>query len=72
MDDYSLDTNRTKWDCGATVTGQREDYVLVPRKPTKEMIEAAWADALAEDAEGVWRSMIEQYESSVLEKREVR
>lgn len=28
------------------------------RNPTKAMIEAAWADALAEDAIGVWRSMI--------------
>jgi hypothetical protein len=34
------------------------EMVLVPRCPTKEMIEAAWADALAEDAAGVWKSMI--------------
>jgi hypothetical protein len=33
-------------------------YVIVPREPTKSMIEAAWADALAEDAAGVWREMI--------------
>jgi hypothetical protein len=36
----------------------KEEMVLVPRIPTKEMIEAAWADALAEDAKGVWESMI--------------
>lgn len=29
------------------------------REPTPEMIEAAWAEALAEDADGVWREMIE-------------
>jgi hypothetical protein len=36
--------------------------ILVPRNPTKEMLEAAWADALAEDAKGVWESMIEAWE----------
>jgi hypothetical protein len=35
------------------VTGQQEvECVLVPRIPTKEMLDAAWADALAEDAGG--------------------
>lgn len=29
------------------------------RDPTEAMIDAAWADALAEDALGVWRSMID-------------
>jgi hypothetical protein len=43
------------------VTGQSE-YVLVPRVPTKAMVEAAWADALAEDAAGVWKSMIAELE----------
>ena len=37
------------------------EMVLVPRHPTKEMIEAAWADALAEDAKGVWRCMIDEW-----------
>lgn len=37
------------------------EMVLVPRHPTKEMIDAAWADALAEDAEGVWNRMIESW-----------
>jgi hypothetical protein len=45
------------------VAGQNEEFVLVPRKPTPEMLKAAWADALAEDAAGVWKSMIEEYES---------
>lgn len=36
--------------------------VMVPRKPTKEMLDAAWASALAEDAEGVWDAMIAQHE----------
>jgi hypothetical protein len=51
------------------VTG-RSEYVLVPRVPTKEMLEAAWADALGEDAGGVWKSMIENWESSS-QKREI-
>jgi hypothetical protein len=54
-------TSKIKLD--STVTGQQE-FVLVPRTPTKEMLEAAWADALAEDAMGVWRAMVERWESS--------
>jgi hypothetical protein len=46
------------------VTGQHGDYIVVPRNPTKGMLDAAWADALAEDAAGVWLSMIEAYEES--------
>lgn len=34
-------------------------FVLAPKEPTDEMLDEAWADALAEDARGVWRSMIE-------------
>jgi hypothetical protein len=34
-------------------------YVIVPKEPTKEMLDAAWASALGEDAAGVWRDMIE-------------
>jgi hypothetical protein len=37
------------------------EMVLVPRIPTAEMIEEAWAAALAEDAEQVWRVMIETW-----------
>lgn len=37
-------------------------YVCVPCTPTPEMLRAAWADALAEDAGGVWSSMIEENE----------
>jgi hypothetical protein len=47
------------------VTGQNKEYVLVPRVPTKEMLKAAWADALGEDAAGVWRSMIEAFEDQL-------
>lgn len=47
---------------GSAVTGQSE-FVMVPRVPTQEMLEAAWADALAEDALGVWRSMIKAWDS---------
>jgi hypothetical protein len=35
-----------------------QGYVCVPRVPTKAMLEAAWADALAEDAKEVWATMI--------------
>lgn len=34
-------------------------YRIVPVEPTEEMIEAARYDALAEDAKGVWSSMLE-------------
>jgi len=44
--------------------GATNEMVLVPLIPTKEMIKAAWADALAEDAAGVWKSMIEVYLAS--------
>jgi hypothetical protein len=47
-------------------------YVLVPRVPTKAMLDAAWAEALAEDAAGVWREMVEQYEESVSTATEIR
>jgi hypothetical protein len=48
-----------------------DEYIYVPRSPTAEMLRAAWADALAEDAEAVWKSMIEAYENS-LKHRELR
>jgi hypothetical protein len=35
------------------------DLLVVPKKPTQQMLDAAWASALAEDAAGVWESMIE-------------
>ncbi len=47
-----------------TVTGQCEDMVLVPRKPTKEMIQAASDAALAEDAAWVWSEMLQSFEKS--------
>ena len=40
------------------------EMVLVPRRPTKEMIEAAWATALDENAAGVWESMIQAWLTS--------
>jgi hypothetical protein len=43
------------------MTGQSE-YVLVPREPTPAMLKAGWYEAHDEDAEGVWRVMIEAYE----------
>jgi hypothetical protein len=38
--------------------------VLVPREPTPEMLadDAVWANALAEDAAGVWAAMIGVFE----------
>jgi len=45
------------------------EMVSVPRKPTEEMLKAAWADALAEDAAGVWDAMIEAWLAS--QKREL-
>ena len=51
------------------MTGQSEEMVLVPRNPTKEMIDSAWAYALDEDAGAVWKEMIRAYEA-LEEKRE--
>jgi len=45
------------------VTGQKEnEYVLVPRKPTEAMLAAGWYEAHDEDAAGVWRVMVEEWE----------
>jgi hypothetical protein len=49
---------------GAEFSSVETEIVLVPRNPTKEMIEAAWADAMAEDAEAVWKRMVECWLSS--------
>jgi hypothetical protein len=47
------------------VTGQQEsEYILVPRIPTPQMLEAAKDEAMAEDANAVWREMIDEYERS--------
>ncbi len=48
-----------------TVTGQQEEMVLVPRRPTSEMLDAAFYPALAEDALAVWNAMIMEYENSL-------
>jgi hypothetical protein len=37
------------------------EMILLPRHPTKAMIEAAYYAALNEDAEGVWEKMIEAW-----------
>lgn len=41
------------------------EFVLVPRKPTAEMLREAWADAQNEDAAGVWETMIAAYEGTL-------
>ena len=33
-------------------------YVCVPKVPTKDMLDAAYYEALGEDAAGVWREML--------------
>ena len=43
-------------------------YVCVPRVPTKVMLDAAWADALAEDAKAVWETMIGVSEGTLTEE----
>ena len=52
------------------MTGQQQEQemVLVPRHPTKEMLEAGWYEAHDEDAAGCWREMILAWESSVKER----
>ncbi len=51
----------------AIVAEDRKDaeMVLVPRRPTKRMIEAARYDALAEDAAAVWETMIQEWLTSI-------
>jgi hypothetical protein len=39
-------------------------FVIVPRSPTKEMLEEGWYEATNENARGVWVCMLEAYESS--------
>jgi hypothetical protein len=39
----------------------RSGLMIVPKEPSQAMIDAAWAAALAEKAEDVWRDMIEAY-----------
>ncbi len=46
------------------VTGQR-DMILVPRNPTRAMLEAAVDSAQDEKANLVWKDMIEAWESSI-------
>lgn len=43
----------------------RAGYVCVPRKPTPEMLDAAWGSAIEEHAAGVWRDMIEAHECGI-------
>ena len=43
---------------GASNAVKNQEMVLVPRRPTEEMVEAAWAYAHDEDAAGVWSAMI--------------
>ncbi len=33
-------------------------HAVVPVEPTEAMLDAAWAEALGEDAAGVWREML--------------
>lgn len=42
-------------------TKEVPEMVLVPRRPTEAMVEAAFYSALAEDAKGVWMDMIEAW-----------
>ena len=44
--------------------GAATEWALVPRQPTKEMLERAYWSALAENAAGVWESMIEAVDRS--------
>ena len=49
------------------MTGQQEDegFILVPRKPTEEMLKMGWYGAHDEDAQATWDLMIEAWESSL-------
>jgi hypothetical protein len=47
------------------------ELAIVPVIPSEEMTQSAWADALAEDANGVWNKMVEAGRLS-LQNRELR
>jgi hypothetical protein len=47
-------------------------YVCVPKQPTPEMIAAAWADALGEDAAAVWKDMIDEADGLTVPEEEIR
>jgi hypothetical protein len=51
------------------VTGQSE-YVLVPRVPTKAMLAEGWYEAHDEDAAGVWRVMVEEWEKEMMNREQ--
>ena len=53
--------------CAACLRAAR-NAIEEMREPTEEMIEEAWAAATAEDAEGVWRAMIDAALSQSKEK----
>lgn len=40
-------------------------FVCVPIQPTQDMLDAAWADALEEDACEVWRTMVGVSEGAI-------
>ena len=50
------------------VTGQQNDYVLVPRKPTDVMLADGWYGAHDEDAAATWILMIRAWERSLVEE----
>jgi hypothetical protein len=41
-----------------TTNNEDQEMVLVPRIPTKAMLDAAYYEAMDENAEGVWEKMI--------------
>jgi hypothetical protein len=49
---------------------QAVDFVLVPRVPTKVMLEDGWYEAQAEDAAGVWRVMIMAWEKEMKDREQ--
>lgn len=38
-----------------------QEMILVPRRPTQEMVDAAYGAAHSEDAEAVWEKMVERW-----------
>jgi hypothetical protein len=52
------------------VTGQVEDFAVVPRVPTKAMLEEGWYEAHEENAAGVWEDMIKAWETERLDREQ--
>lgn len=63
LDELIWDYESAEWLCTEL---RAAGFAIVPVKPTPAMLEAAQEDALAENASGVWSSMIKAVDEVTL------